>query len=135
MKLFKKELPVVFGRVKAGVYPDSPLPNFKTFDKFDTQVKTLSHKHALELRIREKVKLLTTLARTNMTSEASQIVSFCISSAVRFVMELLDWMVKEYHSMGVEAGAEVDSSKVDWLFIGSTVKAIFRELHRICTEG
>ena len=62
MQLFKKELPVVFGRVKAGVNPDSPLPDFKTFEKFDTQVKTLPPKNALELRIRAKVKLLTTLA-------------------------------------------------------------------------
>ena len=37
--------------------------------------------------------------------------------------------------MGAEAGAEVDSSKADWLFIGSAVKAIFWELHQIRTEG
>ena len=51
---FKKELPAVFGRVKPGVLSESPLPDFKTFEKFDTQVKTSSVKHALEVCVRER---------------------------------------------------------------------------------
>ena len=70
-----------------------------------------------------------------MPVEAAQIAVFCMSSASRFINELFEWMAKAYHSMGAKKGAEVDSSQADWLFIGSAVKAVFRELHRIRTVG
>ena len=98
-------------------------------------MKTSSVKYALEVRVREKAKLLTALARDNMTHEAAQIANYCITSAERFIARLLEWMGKEYHSMNAEAGEGVDSTAADWLFICSAVKAIFRELHKLRTGG
>ena len=55
---FGRKLPAVFGKYANGVISESPLLGLKTFKKFDTQLKTSSFKHKLEIRVKAKAKLL-----------------------------------------------------------------------------